>query len=856
MNKLYNNSKPKGKSSWVVVILSIILILLCFVGGIYMGSKFVHSNDNNNEIETPQQIGLPGTINILTKWDNSFKNNLRGAGIDKVITDIKNINEEIIKRDHNILADFADMKLPPLELAHLEKNKNPIDKHKAISNDFSSSLHATSLTYMQAPSNLDSLKIILGAWVYLDNLPAYDHDMRTVLSNKKPGCEGTSDQYGLSMYINSWHTDDHRLYIEYGGQNSGCYKIHSDTVTIASERWYHVAMAFNSHRGSLYIDGELVGTSTEGTELHTVQSTNPLYVGQYGSGEYPLYGNISHLVILKNSPDSDTEVTSIIASMMKPENIELLPNLIAHYPFIDAVNAVPDSKAKEQKNNNVGVYHFPSTGSHVISGVSIPLVDGVNGRPVTADMKTQSDALGHERKTKIKASMKDLWAAYKEYAWGYDELKPLSKRGDNPWGGMGVTLVDSLDTLWIMDLKDEFEDAKSWIKSSLSFSHAETVSVFETTIRELGGLLSAYDLSSDKVFLDKAKELGELLIPAFNTQSGIPRSMVNFQSHTASSGWSGSSAILSELGSLQLEFRYLSHMTKTLSYELKAMKPIKIFHGLHSSNGLFPIKIDISDLRFTENQITFGALGDSFYEYLLKVWLQGGRRENWLREMYDNAMDGAIEKLLQASHVSGLAFLSDWNGGSNTVRKMDHLVCFMPGLLALGAYTDPRGLDSPRAKRDLSVAKALMYTCKEMYSQMSSGISPEYVNFPTSGHKDFDVPNNVHFYILRPETAESLFILNQLTGDPIYREWAWDIWTAIDKHCKSGVGYGSLRNVNSPGEGVDDRMESFFLAETIKYLYLAQDPDMPIDLMKYVFNTEAHPTKILDSSHVPITLGA
>jgi mannosyl-oligosaccharide alpha-1,2-mannosidase len=187
---------------------------------------------------------------------------------------------------------------------------------------------------------------------------------------------------------------------------------------------------------------------------------------------------------------------------------------------------------------------------------------------------------------------------------------------------------------------------------------------------------------------------------------------------------------------------------------------------------------------------------------------------------------------------------------------MDHLVCFMPGVMALGAYTDPQGVESPRAQRDLSVAKALMFTCREMYHRTETGISPEFVLFPPG--KDIDTRTSAPFYILRPETAESLFVLNQLTGDPIYREWAYEIWTAIDKHCRIGAAYGALRNVNTKNGGVDNRMESFFLAETLKYLYLAQDPDNEIDVLhKYVFNTEAHPTRIFDdglfpTNHIPI----
>jgi mannosyl-oligosaccharide alpha-1,2-mannosidase len=488
-----------------------------------------------------------------------------------------------------------------------------------------------------------------------------------------------------------------------------------------------------------------------------------------------------------------------------------------------------------------------------VAGVKLKLVDGTGGREVTEEMKAEADELGRERREKIKNGMKFVWEGYRKYAWGKDELKPLSNRGQNNWGGMGVTLVDSLDTLWVMGLKDEFYEARDWVRDQLSFDHVGTVSVFETTIRELGGLLAAFDLSKDEVFLSKAKALGDKLIKAFNTRSGIPTAMIGLSRGSPSNGWAGSNAILSELGTLQVEFRYLSQHTGNPEYERTAMKPMQLMAHKKSMNGLYPIKVRIDDGSFADTMVTFGALGDSFYEYLLKVWIQGGKKEQWLRDMYDRAMDGAIEKLLMTSSPSGLAFLSDWNGRSN-FRKMDHLVCFMPGLLALGAYTNPKGgLESSRSQRDLAVAKALMYTCREMYHRTASGIAPEYVEFPEG--RDMHPAGNANFYILRPETAESLFILNQLTGDPIYREWAWEIWDAIEKVCKAGSGYGSLRNVDNPDAGVDDRMESFFLAETMKYLYLAQDPDRPIDLTKYVFNTEAHPLSIFDESHNAVPAG-
>jgi len=125
---------------------------------------------------------------------------------------------------------------------------------------------------------------------------------------------------------------------------------------------------------------------------------------------------------------------------------------------------------------------------------------------------------------------------------------------------------------------------------------------------------------------------------------------------------------------------------------------------------------------------------------------------------------------------------------------------------------------------------------------MKTGISPEYVEFVPGN--DFKVGRIAPHYLLRPEAVESFYILNVLTGDPIYREWGWEVFQSIEKYCKTHVAYGSLGNVNEPSAPRDD-MESFFLAETLKYLYLLFDPDTEIDILnKHVFNTEAHPMRI------------
>lgn len=163
-------------------------------------------------------------------------------------------------------------------------------------------------------------------------------------------------------------------------------------------------------------------------------------------------------------------------------------------------------------------------------------------------------------------AFKHSWKGYKEYAWGHDNLKPISM-GFSDWFGLGLTIVDSLDTLYIMDLQDEFDEARAWVEKYLKFDGNREVNLFEVTIRVVGGLLSAYHLSGDRMFLDKAIDLGNRLLPCFDSPSGIPFSDVNIGSLTAHAPkWSPDSST-SEVATIQLEFRDLSRSSDNPVFE-------------------------------------------------------------------------------------------------------------------------------------------------------------------------------------------------------------------------------------------------------------------------------------------------
>ncbi|KAL7391188.1 hypothetical protein ABVT39_005664 [Epinephelus coioides] len=446
----------------------------------------------------------------------------------------------------------------------------------------------------------------------------------------------------------------------------------------------------------------------------------------------------------------------------------------------------------------------------------------------------------------VQQAFRHAWKGYKDFAWGHDELRPLSK-SYSEWFGLGLTLIDALDTMWILGLKEEFEEARTWVATELTFNKNVDVNLFESTIRILGGLLSTYHLTGDTLFLDKAKDIGSRLMPAFNTPSKIPYSDVNIGKGTAHPPRWTSDSTVAEVTSIQLEFRELSRLTEEPQYQAAVAEVMKQVHKLDGKlDGLVPMFINTNNGQFTHQGIyTLGARADSYYEYLLKQWIQGGKKEIQLLEDYLQAIEGVKKNLLQKSSPNGLTFVGELSHGQFS-PKMDHLVCFLPGTLALGAH---HGLPADH----MDLAKQLMETCYQMYVQMETGLSPEIVHFNMhqGSNRDIDVKLADRHNLLRPETVESLFYLYRFTKDHKYQEWGWEILRNFNKYTKvpSG-GYTSINNVRDPDyPSPRDKMESFFLGETLKYLYLLfSDDHNLISLDQYVFNTEAHPLPIWPST--------
>ncbi|KAB7499169.1 Endoplasmic reticulum mannosyl-oligosaccharide 1,2-alpha-mannosidase [Armadillidium nasatum] len=368
--------------------------------------------------------------------------------------------------------------------------------------------------------------------------------------------------------------------------------------------------------------------------------------------------------------------------------------------------------------------------------------------------------------------MKHAWKGYKAYAWGHDHLQPIS-RSHNDWLHLGLTLIDALDTLWMMDLKDEFEEAKEWVEKELNFDRFRDVNLFETTIRVLGSLLSSYHASKEKVFLDKAIDLADRLLGAFSSQSGVPFSDVNLATGQPSKPKWGPDSSTSEVTTIQLEFRDLSKVTGNPKYAEKVNYVMDHIHKLKKLDGLVPIFINAQTGQFRQHStITLGARGDSYYEYLLKQWIQMGKTEKNLMDDYLEAVSGMEFHLAKRSHPSKLLFFAELHGASKSVvNKMDELTCFMPGTLALGVHNGMPG-------HHMDIAKELLNTCALTWLKQPTKLAPEitYFNVAEGNEEDFFVKNNDAHYLLRPETIESLWYLYHFTGNTTYQDWGWEMF--------------------------------------------------------------------------------
>ncbi|XP_077463343.1 ER degradation-enhancing alpha-mannosidase-like protein 3 isoform X2 [Stigmatopora argus] len=452
-------------------------------------------------------------------------------------------------------------------------------------------------------------------------------------------------------------------------------------------------------------------------------------------------------------------------------------------------------------------------------------------------------AMSKDEKQKLRTQVVEMfdhaYQNYMDHAYPADELMPLTCRGrvrglepsrgdvDDALGKFSLTLIDTLDTLVVLNKTAEFEAAVRRVLSDVRLDNDIVVSVFETNIRVLGGLLGGHSMAvmlkeegqhmqwyQDEL-LHMAKDLGVRLLPAFNTSSGLPYPRVNLkygvrgpETRTGTE----TDTCTACAGTIILEFAALSRFTGDPVFEAHARRALDfLWEKRQRNSNLVGTTINIHSGEWVRRDSGVGAGIDSYYEYLLKAYVLLGD-DQFLQRF--NIHYASIMK-----YISQPPLLLDVHIHKPLLPArtwMDSLLAFFPGLQVL--------------KGDIRPA---IETHEMLYQ-----VTKKHNFLPEAFTTDFRVHWAQH--PLRPEFAESTYFLYKATGDPYYLEAGRTIMDNLNRFARVPCGFAAMKDVRTGSH--EDRMDSFFLAEMFKYLFLlfADSEDLTFDVEGYIFTTEAH----------------
>jgi ER degradation enhancer, mannosidase alpha-like 2 len=423
----------------------------------------------------------------------------------------------------------------------------------------------------------------------------------------------------------------------------------------------------------------------------------------------------------------------------------------------------------------------------------------------------------HRLAAQVRTEFLHAWNGYKKHCWGHDELKPISKTCRDWYDtSLLMTPVDSLDTMILMGLNDEAKTTREYIATHLSFDKDIYVQNFEITIRLLGGLLTGYEMTGDKRLLTLADDLGNRLLPVFESPTGLPYRYVNLKTGKIR----GNVSNPAETGTLLIEFGTLTRHTGKRIYFDKAKRALVETYNRRSPIGLVGTWINVDTGKWTNTDSHISGAIDSYYEYLLKCAIlfndSDCRRMSTVSSVAINQhlrdeTKGRMKPELWYGHA-------EMNTGKRTATTYGALDAFFPAVLALSG--------------DLKRARLLQESSFAMWNK--HGIEPEELDY---------VKNEVVHagYPLRPEIVESTYYLYHFTRDPAYLRMGASMWKDFVKHCRTEDGYAALKSVVTKEKS--DSMQSFLFAETFKYFYLLFQPRTTLNFDKVIFNTEAHPVR-------------
>ena len=427
----------------------------------------------------------------------------------------------------------------------------------------------------------------------------------------------------------------------------------------------------------------------------------------------------------------------------------------------------------------------------------------------------------------VRAEFLHAWNGYKKYCWGHDDLKPLSKTCHDWYAEpLLMTPVDALDTMILMGLNEEANATREYIATHLSFDKDIEVQNFEITIRLLGGLLSSYEMTGDSRLLKLAEDLGNRLLPVFESPTGLPYRYVNLKTGKVR----GNVTNPAEAGTLLIEFGTLARLTHRQIFYDKAKRALVEIYNRRSPIGLVGTWINVETGQWTDTDSHISGAIDSYYEYLLKCAILFDDQD--CRRMWNESIVAIHDRLghllkryLKPEGNEAEVWVyelwyghADMNTGKRITTTYGALDAFFPAVLALSG--------------DLGKARSLQDSSFKMWQK--EGIEPEELDYSTMTVKSPGYP-------LRPEIVESTYYLYHFTRDRKYLRMGQTMWRDFVKYCRTDDGYAALKSVVTKEK--NDSMQSFLFAETFKYFYLLFGPAKTLDFNRVIFNTEAHPVR-------------
>lgn len=386
------------------------------------------------------------------------------------------------------------------------------------------------------------------------------------------------------------------------------------------------------------------------------------------------------------------------------------------------------------------------------------------------------------------------WTAYRRLAFGRDELRPLSGTGSEFFIGgtpLGLTIIESLDTLYLMELDGEFTASVNWITNNLNFNRNASVHVFEAIIRLVGGLLSGYHATGQAILLTRARDIADRLLPAFNSPTGAPYRFVNLQTGAVS----GNQVPLAEVGSNITELGWLSQLTGDPKYFNAAKRALRAAFDRRSSLNLLGTTLNVDTGAWTDTTARVDPPVDSYFEYLWDAFQFFG--DNEILGWYRTLTNAILQRLPET--VNGRLWFRQVNMNTGAVvgRSQSELTAFYAGLLGQGG--------------NLAQGEAYHSSWAAVLAQFR--LPPEAINYV-----NFTALSNA--YQLRPEYIDSALFLWLLTGNEVYRTRAAEMWNRQKAHCKVANGYAVVNNMTTTPTTKGDFTPGYWYSENMKYFYL------------------------------------